>query len=141
MRKYITKNRIYFLLIIIVNVLASEITHIALDKKMDTGLFVGSVLILAGFIGLIYFVRITIFKDDSEWLKHIFMLVLTFVIIKVAGSFLISAVIFCINKSGLIDVNTSKIIMEKTSFIFHMIVNVVFLAWLIVRIDYDKALE
>jgi hypothetical protein len=129
------------LLIIIVNVLASELTHIALDKKMDTGLFVGSVLILAGFIGLIYFVRITIFKDDSEWLKHIFMLVLTFVIIKVAGSFLTSAVIFCINKLGLIDVNTSKIIMEKTSFIFHMIVNVVFLAWLIVRIDYDKALE
>ena len=141
MRKYITKNRIYFLLIIIVNVLASEITHIALDKKMDTGLFVGSVLILAGFIGLIYFIRITIFKDDSEWLKHIFVLVLTFVIIKVAGSFLISAVIYCINKSGLIDVNTSKIIMEKTSFIFHMIVNVVFLAWLMVRIDYDKALE
>ena len=141
MRKYITKNRIYFLLIIIVNVLASEITHIALDKKMDTGLFVGSVLILAGFIGLIYFVRITIFKDDSEWLKHIFLLVLTFVIIKVDGSCLISAVIFCINKLGLIDVNTSKSIMEKTSFIFHMIVNVVFLAWLIVRIDYDKALE
>ncbi len=141
MRKYITKNRIYFLLIIIINVLASEITHIALDKKMDIGLFLGSVLILAGFIGLIYFVRITIFKDDSEWLKHIFLLVLTFVIIKVAGSFLISAVIFCINKFGLIDVNTTKIIMEKTSFIFHMIVNVVFLAWLIVRIDYDKALE
>jgi|GEM_PF-4612105 len=94
MRKYITKNRIYFLLIIIVNVLASEITHIALGKKMDAGLFLGSVLILAGFIGLIYFVRITIFKDDSEWLKHIFLLVLTFVIIKVAGSFLISAVIF-----------------------------------------------
>ena len=141
MRKYITKNRIYFLLIIIVNVLASEITHIALDKKMDTGLLLGSVLILAGFIGLIYFVRITIFKDDSEWLKHIFLLVLTFVIIKVAGSFLISAVIYCINKFGLIDVNTSKIIMEKTSFIFHMIVNVVFLAWLIVRIDYEKVSE
>ena len=141
MRKYITKNRIYFLLIVIVNVLASEITHIALDKKMDTGLFLGSFLILAGFIGLIYFVRITIFKDDSEWLKHIFLLVLTFVIIKVAGSFLISVVIYCINKFGLIDVNTSKIIMEKTSFIFHMIVNVVFLAWLMVRIDYDKALE
>ena len=141
MRKHITKNRIYFLLIIIVNVLASEITHIALDKKMDTGLFLGSVLILAGFIGLIYFVRITIFRDDSEWLKHIFLLVLTFVIIKVAGSFLISAVIYCINKFGFIEVNTSKIIMEKTSFIFHMIVNVVFLAWLMVRIDYDKALE
>ena len=128
MRKYITKNRIYFLLIIIVNVLASEITHIALDRKMDTGL-------------LIYFIRITIFKDDSEWLKHIFLLVLTFVIIKMAGSFLISAVIYCINKFGLVDVNTSKIIMEKTSFIFHMIVNVVFLAWLIVRIDYEKVSE
>jgi len=58
-----------------------------------------------------------------------------------AGSFLISAVIFCINKIDLIDVNTSKIIMEKTSFIFHMIVNVVFLAWLIVRIDYEKVSE
>jgi len=108
---------------------------------MDTGLFVESVLILAGFIGLIYFIRITLFKDDSEWLKHIFLLVLAFVIIKVAGSFLISVVIFCINKFGLIDVNTSKNIMEKTSFLFHMIVNVVFLAWLIVRIDYEMVSE
>ncbi len=47
----------------------------------------------------------------------------------------------CINKFGLIDVNTTKIIIEKTSFIFHMIVNVVFLAWLIVRIDYEKVSE
>ena len=56
MTKHITKNRIYFLLIIIANVLASEISHIAIEVKSEVGLFVGAFLALAGFIGLLYFV-------------------------------------------------------------------------------------
>ena len=74
MTQYITKNRIYFLLIIIANVLASEISHTAIQMKSEVGLFIGAFLSLGGFIGLLYFVRITIYRNDSEWMKHIFQL-------------------------------------------------------------------
>ena len=141
MTKYITKNRIYFLLIIIANVLASEISHTASEMRSGAGVFLGVLLTLAGFVGLLYFVRITIYRNDSEWMKHIFQLILIYIIIKIVGSSLISAVVFIINKLGLVAVDTSKIILERANYIFHMIVNVVVLASLMVKMDYDSTPE
>ena len=51
---------------------------------------------------------------------------------------MISAVVFIINKLGLVAVDSSKIILEKANYIFHMIVNVVVLALLMVKMDYDS---
>ena len=137
MTQYITKNRIYFLLIIIANVLASEISHTASEMRSGAGVVLGALLTLAGFIGLLYFVRITIYRNDSEWMKHILQLILIYIIIKIVGSSLISAVVFIINKLGLVTVDSSKIVLEKANYIFHMIVNVVILAVLMIRMDND----
>lgn len=137
MFKYITKNRIYLLLIIIANVLASVISHIASEMKSNVGLFAGAFLTLVGFAGLFYFVRIIIYKNDSEWKRHILKLILIYVAIKVGGSILISAVVFFINKLGLITVDAGKNILERSNFVFHLVINSVLVIWLFLRMDRD----